>query len=75
MMPLIRIELTPALSGIFIERAGIGGPKTTALQSLSRRYSRVSWFRSSVGEQTWSTMRYSSLNQTELEFRLVESSL
>jgi len=60
MMPLIRIEVTPALSGIFIKRAGIGGPKTTALQSLSRRYSGVSWFRSSVGEQTWSTMRYSS---------------
>ena len=49
-----------ALSGIFIERVGIGGPKTTALQSLSRRYSGVSWFRSSVGEQTSSTMRYSS---------------
>jgi hypothetical protein len=41
MMPLIRIEVRPALSGIFIKRAGIGGPKTTALQSLSRRYSGV----------------------------------
>ena len=44
MMPLIRIEVTPAPSGIFIKRAGIGGPKTTALQSLSRRYSGVLWF-------------------------------
>jgi hypothetical protein len=48
------------VSGIVIKRAGIGGPKITALQSLSRSYPGVSWFRSSVGEQTWSTMRYSS---------------
>jgi hypothetical protein len=51
MMLLIRIEVTPALSGIFIKRAGIGGPKTTALQSLSRRYSGVSWFRSSFASR------------------------
>jgi hypothetical protein len=41
MMALIRIEVRPALSGIFIKRAGIGGPKITALQSLSRRHSGV----------------------------------
>jgi hypothetical protein len=44
MMPLSRIEVTPALSGIFIKRVRIVGPKATALQSLSRRYSGVSWF-------------------------------
>jgi hypothetical protein len=44
MMPLSRIGVTPALSGIFIKRVGTVGPKATALQSLSRRYSGVSWF-------------------------------
>jgi hypothetical protein len=49
MMPLIRIGVTPALSGMFIKRAGVDGPKTTALQSLSREYSGVSWFRQASG--------------------------
>jgi hypothetical protein len=73
MMPLIRIEVTPALNGIFIKRANVDGPKTTALQSLSRKYSGFSWFRSSVGEQTWSTMKIPVPDRlTELGFRLVE---
>jgi hypothetical protein len=32
------------LTGIFIKRAGIGGSKTTALQSLSTRYSVIRGF-------------------------------
>jgi hypothetical protein len=56
MMPLIRIEVTPALSGIFIKRAGIGGPK---LLHCNRYREDIRVFRG-FGQASASTMRYSS---------------